>query len=60
LRETDPDLAFAWRDAAADAIEACRSAGLVAGGFTDDATYVFGADPAATADPAGAGRGRRS
>lgn len=42
LRSTDPEAAFAWRDASADAIEACLSAGLVAAGFDRPASrYVF-------------------
>lgn len=41
LRERDGELARAWRDAAADAIEACFAAGLVAHGFTRDGGYLF-------------------
>jgi len=42
MRSTDPDAALAWRDASAEAIEACLSAGLVAAGFDRTASsYVF-------------------
>jgi predicted GNAT superfamily acetyltransferase len=41
VRERDPGLAMAWRDACADAIEACMGAGLRATGFTAGSAYVF-------------------
>jgi predicted GNAT superfamily acetyltransferase len=41
LRERDRALADAWREAAADAIEACLAAGLAVAGFTADSAYVF-------------------
>ncbi len=41
LRERDPALADAWRDAAGRAFQACFAAGLVATGFTGDSTYVM-------------------
>jgi predicted GNAT superfamily acetyltransferase len=42
LRSTDPDAALAWRDASAEAIEGCLSAGLVAAGFErTTSSYVF-------------------
>lgn len=41
LRATDPELARAWRDAAAGAIETAMATGRVARGFTRDACYVF-------------------
>lgn len=42
LRSADPECASAWRDASAQAIEACLTAGMIAAGF-DRATssYVF-------------------
>ena len=45
LREADPDLAARWRDAVANAIEACRKAGLVARHFQRDGAYLFGPQP---------------
>jgi predicted GNAT superfamily acetyltransferase len=42
LRERDPDLASSWREASAEAIEACLSAGMVAAGFdASRSAYVF-------------------
>ncbi|MDP9340989.1 MAG: GNAT family N-acetyltransferase [Actinomycetota bacterium] len=41
LRGRDPGLAGRWRDAAAEAIEACRSAGMVASSFLREGAYVF-------------------
>jgi predicted GNAT superfamily acetyltransferase len=41
LRERDRSLADDWRDAVARAFEACFDAGLVATGYTRDATYVL-------------------
>jgi predicted GNAT superfamily acetyltransferase len=41
LREQDGSLGAAWRDAVADAIEDCFSAGLVAFEFTRDSVYLF-------------------
>ncbi len=41
LRERDRELALAWRDATASAIEACLGAGLIARGFSVGSTYVF-------------------
>jgi predicted GNAT superfamily acetyltransferase len=41
LRRRDRGLALAWRDASADAIEACMGAGLLATDFTSDSAYVF-------------------
>jgi predicted GNAT superfamily acetyltransferase len=42
LRERDADLASRWRDAAAEALEACLGAGLVAGAFDRDrSAYVL-------------------
>ncbi len=43
LRDRDPELALAWRDAVADAVEACLASGMFAGAFARDrACYVFG------------------
>jgi len=41
LRERDGALAAAWRDAAAEAIEACLAAGLTARGFLRAGAYLF-------------------
>jgi predicted GNAT superfamily acetyltransferase len=42
LRAREPELARAWRDASAEAIEACLATGMVAGGFDASASaYVF-------------------
>lgn len=41
LRERDPALGQRWRDASAEAIEACFGAGLMVTGFTSDSAYVF-------------------
>jgi predicted GNAT superfamily acetyltransferase len=42
LRERDPALAAQWRDASANAIEACLGAGMVAAGFElARSSYVF-------------------
>jgi predicted GNAT superfamily acetyltransferase len=41
LRHRDPGLALAWRDASAEAIEACFGAGLIVTGFTTDSAYRF-------------------
>jgi predicted GNAT superfamily acetyltransferase len=41
LRSSDPEVARAWRDAMADALEACLSAGLEATGFLREGVYVF-------------------
>jgi len=41
LRTEQPALARAWRDAVAEAIEACIASGRSALDFTDGATYVF-------------------
>lgn len=41
LRERDPSLARAWREAVADALQACFEFGLTATGFTGDSAYVF-------------------
>jgi predicted GNAT superfamily acetyltransferase len=41
LRETDPDLARAWRDAVADALDACFGAGLSVVGWAPEGGYVF-------------------
>lgn len=41
LRTEHPELARAWRDAVAEAIEACVESGRVARGFTPDGAYVF-------------------
>jgi predicted GNAT superfamily acetyltransferase len=41
MRSEDPDLARSWRDAVADAVEACMASGRIARGFTTDAAYVF-------------------
>ncbi len=41
LRERDSALAARWRDAAAEAIEACRAAGMVAVRFLKEGAYVF-------------------
>ncbi len=53
LRETDPGLAAAWRDAVADALEACFGQGMVVGAFDSDPSgppaYVLGL-PAAIVD----------
>lgn len=41
IRKSDPELARRWRDAVAEAIEACMRAELVARSFTRDSAYVF-------------------
>ncbi len=41
LRERDRSLAEAWREAVAEALEACFGAGMVVTGFTADSAYVF-------------------
>jgi predicted GNAT superfamily acetyltransferase len=41
LRERDPGLAHAWREATAEAFTACFDAGLIATGFTADSVYVL-------------------
>ena len=41
LRSADPSGARAWRDASAEAIEACLGAGLEATGFLREGGYVF-------------------
>ncbi|MEW6059628.1 MAG: GNAT family N-acetyltransferase [Actinomycetota bacterium] len=41
VRERDQGLASAWRDACAEAIEACMAVGLRATGFTAGSAYVF-------------------
>jgi predicted GNAT superfamily acetyltransferase len=42
LAARDPDLARSWRDASAEAIEACLSAGMVGAGFeASRSAYVF-------------------
>ncbi len=41
LRAERPELARAWRDPVAEAIEACIASGRIARGFTPDAAYVF-------------------
>ncbi len=41
MRTERPDLARRWRDAVADAIEACLESGRIARGFTTDTAYVF-------------------
>jgi len=42
LRARDPELARSWRDASAEAIEACLSVGMVAAGFVASrSAYVF-------------------
>ncbi len=41
LRDAEPELASRWRDASAEAIEACLASGRVASGFTRDSAYVF-------------------
>lgn len=46
LRERQPELAREWRDALAEAVEACVGAGLVAAGFDGPTgTYVMAEDP---------------
>lgn len=48
LRERDPELARAWRDALAEALEGCLAAGLVAVSFDGPTgAYVMGEDPGA-------------
>jgi predicted GNAT superfamily acetyltransferase len=48
LREREPELARAWRDALAEAVEACVEAGLVAAGFDGPTgAYVMAEDPGA-------------
>jgi hypothetical protein len=46
LREADRGLASAWRDAVADALEACRGEGMVVVGFDsrhrDAPAYLLG------------------
>ncbi len=41
LREADPELAAAWREAVAEALRSCLKAGLIARAFTPDSAYVF-------------------
>lgn len=41
MRRQQPELARAWRDAVAEAIEACLATGRIARGFTRDGGYVF-------------------
>lgn len=41
MRREEPTLARAWRDAVAEAIEACLATGRIARGFTRDGGYVF-------------------
>jgi predicted GNAT superfamily acetyltransferase len=41
MRREDPELARAWRDAVAEAIETCLATGRIARGFSRDAGYVF-------------------
>jgi len=41
LRATDPELGQTWRDASADAFDACLAAGLQVVGFTRESEYVF-------------------
>ncbi len=41
LRERDLEWGRAWRDATAEAIEACFGVGLMVTGFTSDSAYVF-------------------
>jgi predicted GNAT superfamily acetyltransferase len=49
LRERDAGLAAGWRDAAAEAMEACLAAGLTARGFLREGAYVFQSEaPAAS------------
>jgi predicted GNAT superfamily acetyltransferase len=44
IREADPGVARAWRDATADAFEACFAAGMVAGEFERfSCSYYFAA-----------------
>ncbi len=46
LRERDPELGRAWRDALAEALDECLEAGLVAAGFDGPAgAYVMAEDP---------------
>jgi predicted GNAT superfamily acetyltransferase len=48
LREREPALARAWRDALAEAVEACVEAGLVVAGFDGPTSaYVMAEDPGA-------------
>jgi predicted GNAT superfamily acetyltransferase len=48
LREREPELARAWRDALAEAVEACVEASLVAAGFDGPTgAYVMAEDPGA-------------
>ncbi len=43
LKESDPAIARAWRDALADALDSCFGAGLIAAGFDRPrSAYVFG------------------
>jgi predicted GNAT superfamily acetyltransferase len=41
LRQADPALGRAWRDAVADGVRACFQAGMRVTGFTADASYVL-------------------
>lgn len=41
LRKRDPAMAALWRDASADAIEACLTADLTAVAFLSDSSYLF-------------------
>jgi predicted GNAT superfamily acetyltransferase len=41
MRVDDPGLARAWRDAIADAVEACIASGRIAHAFSADSSYVF-------------------
>jgi predicted GNAT superfamily acetyltransferase len=46
IRQADPALARAWRDAAADAFEACLTAGMVGGEFERfSCSYYFATVP---------------
>jgi len=41
LREADPGLAREWRDAVADALDACFAAGLAVRGWASEGAYLF-------------------
>jgi predicted GNAT superfamily acetyltransferase len=50
LRSTDPGLAERWRDATADAIDACLAAGMIGAAFwRERSAYVFARGPLARA-----------
>ncbi len=54
LRSHDPSLAQRWRDALADAIEACLGAGMLGAAFwRERSAYLFAREPLIRAEAAG-------